>query len=448
MPDRGTLAIDELLNALEGAGFSVVSVGSRYRVTNPKGGKPAFIPGRLPKGANLELIKNGLLAIGFDVNAVAQAREADRQARLKVDRDKADRLTREANERDRPSPADVRAAVEQAAAVKAEALLTRAADLINTSPFDLPAPDSPAPVVPLDARTETIHMTPGFARELLAANRFYDEAATHAGRCNRKFKPYLAERYANEMLAGNWVLIHAGIALDTNAELLDGQHRLAALVMAGEVNPDITVPLSVTYDLAPEVSNKIDTGKPKTIADILSMNGIIDVNHMGALCRLAGFYLEASRFLKPDAETVPAFHPNGYKGFKLEADEVLKMVDDDPTLRDRVTDGRALHKVVGVTPASFVYWVLIREGWSQALVDEFMLAVRDGAGLATNDPRYAVRETLLNRRARRGVNRDSIETAALILKAWKLWQRGGTFNGRGFAWRKDEEFPRSPVPEV
>jgi hypothetical protein len=338
----------------------------------------------------------------------------------------------------------VRLAVEQAAADA----IARAAEADAARTQGLPAPESPAPEHSFGARTEVILMGPVFARELLAANRFYEEGSDHAGRCNRKFKPYLAERYCDEMLAGNWVLIHAGIALDTNGDLLDGQHRLAALVLAGEVKPDIEVPLAITYDLEPEVALKIDVGKPKTLADILSMNGVIDVNHMGALCRLIAFYRQSTRFIENDAETVPAFHPNGFKGFRPEADEVLKMVERDQSLRQRVADGRLLHKVVGVTPASFVWWVLIHEGWPDAQVEDFMLAVRDGAGLDTDDPRYAVRETLLNRRGRRGVNRDSIETAALLIKAWKMHLRGQRFNGRGFAWRKDEQFPRSPRPGV
>src|SRR6188474_2831377 len=278
MTDRGTLVIDELLTALEGAGFGVVSVGARYRVTNPKGGKPAFIPARLPKGAKLDLVMNGLLGIGFDVAAVAQAREADRQTRLQVDRDKAARLIQEATDRERPSPADVRLAVEQAAA---EAI-ARAAEAGAARIRELPAPDSPAPKGSLRGRTDIIMMGAPFARDLLAANRFYEEGSDHAGRCNRKFKPYLAERYCDEMLAGNWVLIHAGIALDINGDLLDGQHRLAGLELAGQVKPDIEIPMAITYDLEPEVNLKIDVGKSKSLADILSMNGVKDVNHMSA----------------------------------------------------------------------------------------------------------------------------------------------------------------------
>ena len=44
--------------------------------------------------------------------------------------------------------------------------------------------------------------------------------------------------------------------------------------------------------------------------------------------------------------------------------------------------------------------------------------------------------------------RQIAETVALLIKAWKMHLRGARFHGRGFAWRKDEDFPRSPRPGV
>lgn len=43
----------------------------------------------------------------------------------------------------------------------------------------------------------------------------------------------VVEDYARTMRAGQWMLTHQGIAIDTNGELIDGVHRLLAIVQSG-----------------------------------------------------------------------------------------------------------------------------------------------------------------------------------------------------------------------
>ena len=51
---------------------------------------------------------------------------------------------------------------------------------------------------------------------------------------NRKLSERTVSRYANDIMCGNWCLTHQGIAFDENGDLLDGQHRLAAVVKAAK----------------------------------------------------------------------------------------------------------------------------------------------------------------------------------------------------------------------
>jgi hypothetical protein len=51
---------------------------------------------------------------------------------------------------------------------------------------------------------------------------------------NRKLKPWKVEAIARDMRAGVFILTHQGIAFDVDGRLLDGQHRLAAIVLAGK----------------------------------------------------------------------------------------------------------------------------------------------------------------------------------------------------------------------
>lgn len=51
---------------------------------------------------------------------------------------------------------------------------------------------------------------------------------------NRKLKPRKVEALARDIRAGTFVVTHQGIAFDDEGRLLDGQHRLSAIVLAGK----------------------------------------------------------------------------------------------------------------------------------------------------------------------------------------------------------------------
>lgn len=49
----------------------------------------------------------------------------------------------------------------------------------------------------------------------------------------RKPSPSVVDDYARTMRAGQWMLTHQGIAIDEHGELIDGVHRLLAIVQSG-----------------------------------------------------------------------------------------------------------------------------------------------------------------------------------------------------------------------
>jgi hypothetical protein len=49
---------------------------------------------------------------------------------------------------------------------------------------------------------------------------------------NRRQKETTLDAYARDMLAGKWRLTHQGIAFDDKGNLIDGQHRLGAVLRA------------------------------------------------------------------------------------------------------------------------------------------------------------------------------------------------------------------------
>jgi len=85
---------------------------------------------------------------------------------------------------------------------------------------------------------------------------------------NRPVKQSHVNRLAGEIRNNRWQLSHQGIAFDTNGLLLDGQHRLWAIVEA-----DRPVMLRVFFNEPAENKRVVDAGERRTNLDIMTMTG-------------------------------------------------------------------------------------------------------------------------------------------------------------------------------
>ena len=112
-------------------------------------------------------------------------------------------------------------------------------------------------------RSEVITITPEMAKEMLNKNMLN----------NRRLNHDIINRYARIMKAGGWNLTHQGIAFDDRGELIDGQHRLNAIVAA-----NVPVKMMVTYDVkhAEGETFTIDVGRKRTLLNIMQISGIDD----------------------------------------------------------------------------------------------------------------------------------------------------------------------------
>src|SRR5688500_16473883 len=73
------------------------------------------------------------------------------------------------------------------------------------------------------------------------------------------------------------------IVCDTNDDMIDGQHRMTAVKIAG-----VTVPMIVVTGVDPRARNKIDIGRKRTTGQVLHMLGHPDGNNLAAA--LGWFY--------------------------------------------------------------------------------------------------------------------------------------------------------------
>lgn len=109
--------------------------------------------------------------------------------------------------------------------------------------------------------SEIVNITPEMAREMLALNI----------ENNRRINKERVAMYANAMRDGEWTLTHQGIAFNEDGKLVDGQHRLQAVVNSGA-----TVKMMVTRDVPMNQGElfNIDMGQGRTFTAQLRLAGI------------------------------------------------------------------------------------------------------------------------------------------------------------------------------
>lgn len=101
-------------------------------------------------------------------------------------------------------------------------------------------------------------ITPEMAKEFLANNPI-----------NRNIRNKRLAKYCDAIKKGEWTLSPSPISFSKDGRLLDGQHRLTAIVLTG-----IPVKMVVAYGVSDDAV--FDKGAERTTGDSLYMRGLID----------------------------------------------------------------------------------------------------------------------------------------------------------------------------
>ena len=137
-------------------------------------------------------------------------------------------------------------------------------------------------------KTEIVTITPEMAQAYLAKNTN-----------NRRIRPTAVDRYACDMRAGKWDLTHQGLAFNCDGTLLDGQHRLAAIVEAG-----VPVTMMVTTGVSNLAQRNMDSLIIRKPADALSLSYGKTVTDRDVAIAKVIFYTVAGKVLKPSNSQV------------------------------------------------------------------------------------------------------------------------------------------------
>lgn len=104
---------------------------------------------------------------------------------------------------------------------------------------------------------DLVRFTPELASEFLRKHNFG----------NRSIRPHVIKKYAKSMSDGDWVLSPEPLALSTDGRLLNGQHRLSAVIASG-----VTCDFYVAHGFDDHVFSVLDRGATRTSYDALKVD--------------------------------------------------------------------------------------------------------------------------------------------------------------------------------
>lgn len=220
---------------------------------------------------------------------------------------------------------------------------------------------------------------------------------------NRHIRQRSVDSYARDMENGQWRLTGEAIKFSRTGRLLDGQHRLLAVVQSGR-----TVQMVVVKGLEDKVQEVIDSGAARTVGDALRMRGEGLYSSLAAAARLALLYEIGSI----DSSNVRLTHS-----------EVLEFVDRNTDLRAAVEQAVSYrnHIDVPVSVLSLAVWRLNRVDPDDAFL--FISQLAEKTDLKAGDAILALhnRLTEVRRNSRIMARADYL---SLIFRAWNRWRAG------------------------
>ena len=230
---------------------------------------------------------------------------------------------------------------------------------------------------------------------------------------NRRMEEGRVKAIASDIKNGRWVFDGTPIRF-SGENVIDGQHRLYAIIRA-----NTPVETLVVRGLSQETKNTIDTGKPRSAADVLHFNGQVNAGVLAAVARLS---LNHKRY---SGNLVSAV---GYGKANLSTQEIVAEVASNSALikaTQSVVSLAYIKKQIGLSVPAFCYYLFMKAS-SQHLADHFFQGLEHGADLPPDSPILLLRNALTLRETNRGRSGRyrSVYYSALIIKAWNAWSAG------------------------
>ncbi len=238
---------------------------------------------------------------------------------------------------------------------------------------------------------------------------------------NRGMREGLVLSISRDIAEGRWFLNGESIKLTADGKLIDGQHRLAAVVMADK--PITTV---VVRGLEMSVQDTIDTGAKRTFSDILALRGQHYYTQLASMVRFA-WLMDITG------------HPNSGR-IQPTTTELEGYLAANPTINDWLMTARQTTDSVMHLPGSVSGgWGFLMARFGEEDAREFWRSMLENDAPKGSAPAVLREQLIKDRLASHPSN--VVHRAALVGKAWNHWMDGK--DPIVIGWRPGvEDFPK------
>lgn len=243
-------------------------------------------------------------------------------------------------------------------------------------------------------KTQIINITPVMAESFLAANI-----------SNRKLSPSRVENLANQMRDGKWLFNGDCIRVSITGRLLDGQHRLSAIVRSGTTHQFILV-----TGLNDDVFSTIDVGAARSASDFLAIDGFKNTTNLAATAQLVMQYQKSGN---------PFNKPNGSK--KTSKKDIVDFCRDNPLVAEfsaRVDNRKKLKNIFSPSAMAFCFYAFSME--NKTLANKFIDELEAGYYSYNDSPVGVLRDKLILTSSAGATTKKL--GAAMIFRAWQMYK--------------------------
>lgn len=232
-------------------------------------------------------------------------------------------------------------------------------------------------------------------------------------RSNRPVSESHVRRLANDMVEGRWRLSTDAIGFDTTDRLVNGQHRLRALVLAAEqaVEAEVELPFLVATGLPEDSYPVLDQGRLRGVAAVLHAEGIPHYTSTSVVARQILFYDRCPDSVWKGTEDISRVETTA---FALSHREELYNAEPWSPAR---------HFPLNTSSFCSLHYLVNRDSAYEDRWDEWKEGIVVGANLGPRDPRLVLRNS--DSTARWGLSGAQPRLGSYI-KAWNAFVEGRT----------------------
>ena len=222
-----------------------------------------------------------------------------------------------------------------------------------------------------------------FTRKIVTPSMASDYLKKNIG-TNRPLNRAHVAKLATEIREGRWQLLPHGIVFDTSGRLIDGQHRLHAIVDANKA-----VPLVIITDAKPETLEAIDTGSKRGIHDLATITGRVagpNAARYAARARVVQVILSGSAAAFDARVFTLATFDAVMEAYRESVEWSIREYNSAVGNSGNITRRLRSALVMGS--------MIVAHHKAPDAVEKFVKKVDTGIGLAGDDPAYALRKYL------------------------------------------------------